>query len=127
MIEGAIELLDFLKDKNYKMCLISKRSHPKRRQQITDLGLDKYFVDIQVIEDKKDESHFKRSINLLDLDPDKIAIIGDRVKGEIRLGNFFKMKTIWFKEGKFSTQLPKDHKEIPNHIIKELSEVKNLI
>ncbi|MBL7206746.1 MAG: HAD hydrolase-like protein [Candidatus Aenigmarchaeota archaeon] len=53
LTDGAIDLLEELHNSGYKMCLLSKRTHPKRREEISLLGLDRYFLDVLVIEGEK--------------------------------------------------------------------------
>ena len=121
---GAIELLEKLKTSGYKMCLISKASSIERKNEISELGLDKYFIDIQVIvEGHKTEQHFERCIELMSLKPNEIAVVGDRIKKEIYLGNKFGMTTFWYKSGKSSNELPKNEDEIPKYTISKLEEI----
>ncbi|MCK5039474.1 MAG: HAD hydrolase-like protein [Candidatus Aenigmarchaeota archaeon] len=120
---GVIDLLASLKNSGYRLCLISKATTENRREEISDLGLDPYFVYIQVNEGNKNASHFRNCMDILECNPEDILVIGDRIKGEIYLANQLGMKTIWYKSGKFSTELPSNEKEKPNHTITILSDV----
>ncbi|MBL7206745.1 MAG: HAD hydrolase-like protein [Candidatus Aenigmarchaeota archaeon] len=63
----------------------------------------------------------------MDLQPQNVAVVGDRVVGEIYIGNVLGMKTIWYKSGKFSIVLPENHIQEPDHIIMELKDTINYI
>lgn len=121
--DGVINLLERLVNSGYKLCLLSKKTIRDRRKQISELGLDKYFINIQVIDGDKTEQNFERCIDVLSLDPSEIAVVGDRIKKEIYLGNHFGMTTIWYKSGKFSSELPQKPDEEPHYTITRLEEI----
>lgn len=121
---GSTNLLEKLINDGYKMCLISKASSIERKDEISKLGLDKYFIDIQVIVDgHKTEENFERCIQIMSLKPDEIAVVGDRIKKEIYLGNLFGMTTVWYKSGKFANELPDCDDEKPTFTISNLNDV----
>ncbi len=120
LTEGAIELLEDLSSR-FQLCLLSKTDEADRRKQISKLGLDKYFKDIQVNEGEKHKSHFKRCLKIMNLKASEVAVIGDRVVGEIRVGNQLGMLTIWYKSGKFATRLPQNEQEVPDYTITALT------
>ena len=124
LTEGLLELLIELKDKNYKLALLSKKTRPDRREQITNLGLDEYFIDIQVIEGGKTEENFVQTLNIMGLKSEEVLVVGDRIKSEIVLGNKVGMKTVWYQSGKFATESPEINMEKPDYIIKILKEIK---
>lgn len=120
LTKGIIELLKSLSSR-YQFCLLSKKAEADRRKQISELGLDKYFKDIQVNEGKKQKSHFQRCLRIMNLKASEVAVIGDRVAGEIHVGNQVGMLTIWYKSGKFATRLPQNKQEIPDYTITTLT------
>ena len=122
---GVLDLLDELLDAGFKLCLLSKRSQEDRREQISKLGLDKYFLDIQVIEGDKTEYNFKRCINIMALGSEEILVIGDRIKKEIFLGNKLGMKTIWYRSGKFLDEPPSSKQEEPSKTVSNITELKS--
>jgi putative hydrolase of the HAD superfamily len=123
LIPGAIDVLERLTNEGIKLCLISKRTKEERREQISELGLDKYFLDIQVLEDDKSQESFERCVRIMSLNPSEIAVLGDRVKKEIYLGNKLGMRTIWYKSGKFASELPQNKDEEPQYTITRLEEI----
>lgn len=124
---GCLTVLTDLKNDSFRLCLLSKKTRPDRREQITALGLDPYFVDIQVIEGDKTIEHFKQCMAAMELLSENIAVVGDRVRGEIILGNQLGMFTIWYKVGKFATELPETESQEPCAIITDLSAVRECV
>ena len=123
MTEGAIPLLENLSDLGYKLCLLSKKTSPKRRELISQLGLDKYFMDIQVVEGSKTEVRLQQCADAMSLFPKNIIFVSDRAQTDIPLGNKFGIRTVWYKSGKFANDLPRQESEKPNIIISKLDQV----
>jgi len=118
--EGALELLEKLASSGYKLCLLSKKSEEERKDKILRLGIEKYFIFIEVVEGEKTEKNFKKCLEIMALQSQKVAVIGDRIRSEIILGNQFGMRTIWYKVGKFAAELPRNKNENPNFVIDNL-------
>jgi len=127
LIAGVLEILKKLFDSGYKLCLLSKKANLDRRRQISQLGLDKYFIDILVTDGDKNESDFQVCVDLMSLRPEQIAVVGDRVNREIKIGNRLGMKTFWFKVGKFSNELPENKDNEPDYTIFKLDEIADFI
>ena len=124
LTEGAITLLEKLKDK-YKLALLSvaiTKTEQERKQQIHDLGLEKYFCWIKVIS-KKTLNDFTECTQKMELDPKEVLVVGDRITSEITLGNQLNMTTVRFKSGKFSVEEPQNKLQEPNHVITRLDEL----
>jgi len=120
---GCKKLLDELRKLRYKMCLISRKTKGYRREQISRLGLDKYFEKILVIEGEKNGKYFSECKEVMLLEPSEVAVIGDRVESGIYIGNKLGMFTIWYKRGKFANILPKNDFQKPNRTVTNLKEV----
>ena len=54
---------------------------------------------------------------------DRVVIIGDRVRVEIRYGNECGAETIWYACGKYATELPQDATETPQRTIENLKDI----
>ena len=67
LVDGATTLLKSLHGKGYLLCLISKKSVEGRKEQITSLGLDRYFIKILIIEGNKLEAHFMECLKAMAL------------------------------------------------------------
>lgn len=122
-MESAQELLDKLEADGVRMSLLSKTFHEGRREEIEALGIANYFDAIIVTFEDKQKAHFDKLLAAMNTAPSKTAVIGDRVKSEIALGNQMGMRTIWFRQGKFRDELPDDPLEEPNDVIFKLSAI----
>ena len=128
LTEGARELLEKLRTAGYKLAMVTgAKEGTTRATLIKDLGLESLFDHVEVAENHKSEQNFKDCYEHLGLQPEEIAIVGDRVKREILIGNKLGMTTIRYKSGKFRDELPETEMEQPNHIIKRLKDVLDYI
>ncbi len=123
LVNGAMQLLERLRSSGYALCLISKKSTEERMEQIASLGIDKYFKKILVIEGSKTEEHFRECMDAMALPAKDIAVVGDRIREEISLGNRMGMHTIWYKAGKFAVELPEGKGQEPYGTVTSLGEV----
>jgi FMN phosphatase YigB (HAD superfamily) len=122
LIEGATDVLNALRAKKYKLALLTKKIKEDRLNQIYKLGLESYFLHIQVAEENKTEKDFNICLNALRLKSRDVAVVGDRIKSEIALAKRLGMTTFWYKSGKFASELPKAGEE-PDYIISNLEEL----
>lgn len=122
LYSGVFELLKELSEKN-SLYLVS-RNEPERNSVIKSLGVDNFFKQIKFV-DQKTEEIFKEFAAGKEME--KVLIIGDRIKEEIAIGNKLGFITIWFKQGKFSSELPESEIENPQYIIKNINELMGII
>jgi len=131
LIPGAKRVLQELKKEGYKMSLIckpSKNGQSSRGVKVLNLGLENYFSRIVVTEKrKKKEYHFKRCASSMSLTSLEIAIVGDRVEEEIYVGNKACFVTVWFKNGKFSKNLPGNNLQTPDFTIEKLEDLLKIL
>lgn len=124
LYEGALNLLEKLA-KKYKLALISY-GLSDRKMLIRDLGIEKYFVKIIVVPEKKKEPLLE-CLLAFDCRPEETLVVGDRVKSEIKLANELGMVTCWLRRGKFAAERPTKPSEKPDFIIFSLSEVPEVL
>ncbi len=81
LYDGVYELLDYLKENNKKIILLSNAQSLFTLNEIKMFGLDKYFDDVFISSDyemsKPDKEYFMIPIKKYDLDPDKTVMIGN--------------------------------------------------
>jgi ribonucleotide monophosphatase NagD (HAD superfamily) len=53
-------------------------------------------------------------------------VIGDRVRGEIKIGKQNGFLTVWLRKGKYKNELPDEKNEIPDYEINNLVDLLNL-
>ena len=122
LMENATKVLQYC-FKKYDCFLVSFNEN-NRESLFDDLGIRKHFKRIALV-DKKEQRHF---IDILENSHyEKIFVVGDRIKGEIKIGNELGYETIWLRNGKYFNEMPQSKLETPNHIINSLSELEKLI
>jgi len=124
LLDGAVELLEFLKAKDIPMILIGKGGEDMK-QEVERLGVARFFQHIVFAEGLKDPELFKAYI---DQDNSKSTLfIGDRVRSELEIGNKLGATTIWVKQGKFATEEPINGNQKPDYIVSFLGDCKRII
>jgi len=123
LFQGALEMLKYFHKQSFQLVLLGK-GDAKRREKISNLNIEQYFSEIYIVKEK----------SLSQLEKIKTAnkgriiySVGDRIKKEIKLGNILGITTIWFKNGKFSNDIPEFKEETPSYTISSLSELKKII
>lgn len=119
LVPGAIKNLEVLKRGGALLFLIGKGTN-ERTNLINELGLQRYFDEIIVKEEKDiaDFEYLKKKFPDTDF-----YVIGDRVKKEITYGNRCGFKTIWLRQGKFAGELPETEEENPWKTITSFDEL----
>src|SRR3989344_524151 len=92
--------LQKLRDAGIRLYVVT-RDEGNRSDIISQLGIKDFFHEI-VLVPRKSKKVF---MSLLSADGDKY-IVGDRAREEIFFGNQCGAKTIWFKNGKFASEVP---------------------
>lgn len=120
LINGCLIVLKFF-SQNKKLALITTETGD-RQNKIGQLGIDKFFKIILPTREKT-KKDFLKCCQFLGVKPKDVMVVGDRVRGEIAIGNKLGMFTVQFKNGKFAKELPENGFEIPKLIIKDLREL----
>ncbi len=120
LYSGVLEMIKIL-SLNHDLFLVSK-NETNREDFFKKLGIFEYFKKVIFVEEKN-EDIFK---NLVGENLD-VIVVGDRIKGEIFIGNQLGYTTVWIKQGRFANDLPKNKEEIPNHLITDIKELMEII
>lgn len=118
LIQGALDLLEYLKSKNILMVLVGKGGE-EMQGEVDRLEVRNYFKEIVFAQGDKDPKVFALFISE---DPKQTIFIGDRVRSELWIGKDLGATTIWVKQGKFATEKPEDISEQPDFTVGSLSE-----
>ncbi|MBI2147403.1 HAD hydrolase-like protein [Candidatus Woesearchaeota archaeon] len=123
LMDSALPLLEELK-KHYQLCLVGRNDDvEKRKKHIASIpGFTAYFKKI-IVNIVKSDKEFQECLNSMKLSPEEALVVGDKITGEITLGNRMGMATVWFRNGKFSGVLPKSLEEQPTYVITSLQEL----
>lgn len=124
LIDGALNLLENLRNNNIPMVLIGKGGEDMS-EEVKRLGVEKYFKQIVFAQGEKDPEVFKAHISKKD--PRKTVLIGDRVQSELMIGRELGITTIWIKQGKFASELPETKDQEPNYTVSSLRDCLNLL
>ena len=128
LFPGAAEVVRILHEK-YTLALISlavSETSDVRRKKIDESGIAQYFKIILVDTDNKD-AMYERVIQDLGVSPPEVAVVDDRVVRGVAWGNHHGAATIWIQQGEFADELPDEHTGKPTYIIKDISELKNIL
>ena len=120
LIEGALSGLELFQKEGLHVRLVGKGSPEEIRSIIDDFGIGSYFGEICIDDDKE---KFFEGISV----PDEWLVIGDRALKEIRYGGERGMHTIWFKNGKFSTEEPEAGQKQPEYTVQSWDEILRIV
>lgn len=123
--EETIQLLKNLKNIGFSLALISIRE-AEREDMIKAYNLSSIFSILKFV-DEKTINIFKETLQSIKCNADEVLVVGDRIKSEIKIANMLGIKTIWYKQGKFSKELPVEKIEFPNWTIDSLSQMMSII
>ncbi len=122
LIDGARELLEYLKNQGIPMVLIGKGGDDMN-EEVTRLGVKGYFQKVVFAQGDKDPNVFAAQIK----DSKKTLLIGDRVRSELEIGNNLGATTIWVKQGKFAEELPENATQKPDYTVSSLNDCQDLL
>ncbi len=125
VMNGAQELLEKLSAKGFALFLVSTENKT-RIDLIKRSGIAQFFTRI-IFTPKKTSANFIRLMHNYPHDPKQSFVVGDRVRGEIKIGNLCGYQTIWIQNGKFRSEVPRSANEVPDYIVFELKEIMQLI
>lgn len=120
LIENAVDLLDFLKEKNTRLLLIGK-GDSVMDGEVKRLGVHDYFDKVIFTQTSKNAALFRPYF-----DTDRTIVVGDRVRSELAVGNELGAITIWVRHGKFADELPSRPQEQPTYTVSSLLDVKRI-
>ncbi len=127
-LPNAHEVLEFLTDR-YKLAIIcnTSKSGERIREILRSAGIKKYF-DLVVVSSevglrKPDKRIFKIALEKLDLQPDEVVMVGNRISADILGGNKVGMKTVLIKWNDRYPEKVTCELERPTYTIKSLREL----
>ncbi len=129
LFPDVLDTLTHLRN-DYKLILVTTGVRERQRNKIRLLGLSNAF-DCILIDDVSDKlskrERFLAAATNFNLAPDKIAVVGDRIFSEIKIGNQLGMTTIRFHHGAYRSLKPSKDWETADHNINALSELPALL
>lgn len=120
-------VLSELKNRGYKLGLISTgKNIDERKQIIARSGLQSFF-DVVMVDTTKTLEHFKQCISQIGTLPETTCIVDDRTIRGVKDGNALGCMTIWIRKGKFKNELPNEETGEPTHQIKTIKDLLHYI
>lgn len=120
LYSGVLELINTLSQK-HDLFLISKKEEG-RQEMFDSLGINTFFKKIVFTENKSVELFKEITNNMSDT-----VVVGDRVRGEISIGNELNYTTVWVKQSKFSNEQPLNERQQAKHTINDIRELEEII
>lgn len=126
LIDGAIELLEYLKGK-YPLYIVTNGVAETQYNRLAKSGLDKYFDGIFISEEanaqKPQPEFFEYCFEKMGRrDVENMLIIGDSLTSDMRGGNNVGIDTMWFNPSG-----EENHTEVHlDYVIKTLAEMKDM-
>ncbi len=126
LVEGADELLSYLKQKGYVIALASNsyQAQQERRTKLAGLDgyIDYYFTSMDMGAEKPSIEFFNECFERLGNPPkEQMIMIGDSLTADVAGGKGAGIKTIWFD--KFKTHAEND----ADYAVTSLVEIKNIL
>ncbi len=122
-IPGSFELLNFFREKKILMYLVSAGNFFTEEDR---LKLSKFFEEIVIVEEKS-EIDFRKILENNGFNKNDVMVLGDRINGEIEIGNRLGLKTIRFKKGKFANLDIENDYQKADFVVTDLMEAKEII
>ncbi|MBN2794412.1 MAG: HAD family hydrolase [Clostridia bacterium] len=98
---GAIELLEWLKEKKFKIILLSNAQSAFTLPELNMLDIKQYFDRLYISSDyemvKPEPNFLKHVFEDFSLDPSEALFIGNDYNSDIEIANYFQMKSIYLQ------------------------------
>lgn len=80
VIDGTIDILNYLRNKNFKLCLVTMQCHNAAKFALDKIQISKFFSSIITRDDANQRSdQIKKSLQTLELNPENVLMVGDRI------------------------------------------------
>lgn len=128
LLEGVLEILRYLKNKDYKLIVATKGDLLDQERKLKKSRLEKYFHHVEVMSNKK-AADYKKLLAHLDIAPEEFLMVGNSYKSDIEpvleLGGYgihIPFHITWIHE---RTEEKEEH---PNWMkLQSISEIKELL
>jgi FMN phosphatase YigB (HAD superfamily) len=131
LFPGTLPLLRMLHAHGVKIFVVTFGEPKIQKAKVKSLGLEKHKTIDKIFYADRDglmtkETAFQMIQQELDLPASQMLIVGDRPSSEIRAGNDLGMHTVRIRRGEFVSQDPNGRREMPDHVVRNISEVRKL-
>lgn len=125
LIDGAVELLDYLKPK-YRLCVLSNGFTEMQYVKIKSAGLEGYFDDVVLSDvvgiNKPQAGIFEYALQKAKVEKSEVVMLGDNYSSDIIGAHNAGIEQIWFNPQ--NSEAP-DFK--PTYVVEHLSQIKKIL
>ncbi len=119
-----------LKQEGFKLFLVTVGVHQRQEEKIKLLKFNRLFDEV-IISDQEVglllEECYEMLIKRHNLEPDEVAVVGDRVREELRIGKSMGMTTIRMLHGKYKMTTKSRFEENADYKIKRIFQIPTVI
>ena len=130
LFPDVIPTLKKLAQEKYKLFLMSTGIYERQHKKIELLDLKPYFDEI-IINDQEVgllmEDCFEAILRKYSLSPQNVVVVGDRVRGELRIAKSKGMVTVQMLHGRFKDETAYDSSNKPDYKIKKFFQLPTLL
>jgi putative hydrolase of the HAD superfamily len=127
LVDGAIEIIEYLKAKGYTLSIISNGFVEVQYTKLRRSGLFPYFANVFLSEEvgyqKPDIRFFKTVLNKLNTHSSECLVIGDNIETDIQGAQNANIRALFYKN---NTDIPSNF-EFMGQIIENLIEIKAIL
>ncbi len=131
---GVEQTLDTLRERGYLLAVVTAGRPLRQREKVSRLALDGYFNEEQgtlTLHDDADgplkDAALRQSAARLELPPDQILSVGDKLDAEIAASNRLGMSTAHIRHGRDATRTPKNAEEQADYKIDQISDLLDIL
>jgi uncharacterized cofD-like protein len=130
LFPDVVPTLKKLAQEKYKLFLLSTGIYERQHKKIELLDLKPYFDEI-IINDQEVgllmEDCFEAIVRKYSLSPQDVVVVGDRVRGELRIAKSKGMVTVQMLHGRFKEETAYDSSYKPDYKIKRFFQLPTLL
>ncbi len=129
VVEGAYELMDYLKEKGYRMHMTSNGFHEVQYKKLAACGLRDYFDNIILSEDaganKPSQAFFEYAFSQTGARPETTLMIGDNMQTDIQGAMAAGIDALLFNRWEYD--IKSGDPEAPTYLVSKLLAIKQII
>ena len=130
LFPDVVPTLKKLAQEKYKLFLLTTGIYERQYKKIELLNLKSYFDEI-IINDQEVgllmEDSFEAIVRKYSLSPQNVVVVGDRVRGELRIAKSKGMVTVQMLHGRFKDETAYDSSNKPDYKIKRFFQLPTLL
>ena len=130
LFPDVVPTLKKLAQEKYKLFLLTTGIYERQYKKIELLNLKPYFDEI-IINDQEVgllmEDSFEAIVRKYSLSPQNVVVVGDRVRGELRIAKSKGMVTVQMLHGRFKNETTYDSSNKPDYKIKRFFQLPTLL